>query len=281
MIRIFAIDIDGTLLNTSSLIDLKTIEALKDLEETGVRVVLNSGRVFSSVLYYARMISNNPIVIANNGAVLGTDFDNIIKSYPMDDIILQKLVNIAKENDLDYHFYDLDSYYSDHFNEKKLKHLLKDKRVKDDYSVNLAISDDPIGDFKKKNKMAYKFQINGLNNLADSDKNIENIFKKEFVNLLYFTSSISGVLEMMVKGVSKFETLLYLTDLTGLARENIAAIGDGMNDLEMLKGARLSFAMGNGHDRIKDIADFTVADNDKGGVIEACEKIKEHNRCLI
>lgn len=277
MIRILAIDIDGTLLNSNSDLETKTIEALRELEEIGVRIVLNSGRVFSSVMYYANQISKNPVIIANNGAILGTDYDNIIKSYPLEDEVVNRLYNLSKENKLDFHFYDLDTYYSDTFNERKLKHLLKDPNVNSDYSVNLSISDNPLKDLRAKNHKAYKFQLNGIS----EDDEIVKVIKNDFNDKLYFTSSINGVVEMMTKNVSKLETLKEFAKITGLKTSNIAAIGDGLNDYEMLSGAEISFAMGNSKDELKEIANHVVRDNDNGGIIEACEIIKEYNRCLI
>ena len=277
MIRILAIDIDGTLLNSKSILEKKTIEALRELEEIGVRIVLNSGRVFSSVMYYANQISKNPVIIANNGAILGTDYDNIIKSYPLEDEVVNRLYNLSKENKLDFHFYDLDTYYSDTFNERKLKHLLKDPNVNSDYSVNLSISDNPLKDLRAKNHKAYKFQLNGIS----EDDEIVKVIKNDFNDKLYFTSSTNGVVEMMTKNVSKLETLKEFAKITGLKTSNIAAIGDGLNDYEMLSGAEISFAMGNSKDELKEIASHVVRDNDNGGIIEACEIIKEYNRCLI
>lgn len=277
MIRILAIDIDGTLLNSKSILEKKTIDALRELEEIGVRIVLNSGRVFSSVMYYARQIFKNPVVIANNGAILGSDYDNIIKSYPLEDEVVDRLYSLSKENKLDFHFYDLDTYYSDTFNERKLKHLLKDPNVNSDYSVNLSISDNPLKDLRAKNHKAYKFQLNGIS----EDDEIVKVIKNDFNDKLYFTSSISGVVEMMTKNVSKLETLKEFAKITGLKTSNIAAIGDGLNDYEMLSGAEISFAMGNSKDELKEIANHVVRDNDNGGIIEACEIIKEYNRCLI
>ncbi|MDU5148786.1 HAD family hydrolase [uncultured Anaerococcus sp.] len=277
MIRILAIDIDGTLLNSKSILEKKTIDSLRELEEIGVRIVLNSGRVFSSVMYYANQISKNPVIIANNGAILGTDYENIIKSYPLEDEVVDRLYSLSKENKLDFHFYDLNTYYSDTFNERKLKHLLKNPNVDGDYSVNLSITDNSLEVLRNKNHRAYKFQINGIK----EDYEIVKTIKNEFNDKLYFTSSINGVVEMMTKNVSKLETLKEFAKITGLKTSNIAAIGDGQNDYEMLSGAEISFAMGNAKDELKEIANHVVSDNDSGGIIEACEIIREYNRCLI
>lgn len=276
MIRIFALDMDGTLLDSNSKLSEDNIKALRDLESTGVRVVLASGRVFKSVLYFARKISANPCVIANNGALLGSDYDNLFYEKPLDDTDLDRLYDIAIEKDLDFHFYDLDTYYSNKLITEKLDHLRKDND--NEYTTNILISDDPLRELRAKNHKAYKFQINKTNEHGLGSEGISKLVRNEFSDRLYMTSSFGGVLELMSKGISKFNTLLTLAEKMGFTRENIAAIGDGLNDLEMIEGSKLSFAMGNAREELKDLASHVVSDNNFGGIREACEIIKEYNR---
>lgn len=276
MIRIFALDMDGTLLDSDSKLSEDNIKALRDLESTGVRVVLASGRVFKSVLYFASKISTNLCIIANNGALLGSDYDNLFFENPIDDEYLDRLYDLALENDLDFHFYDLDTYYSNKLKIEKLDHLRKEND--NEYTTNILISDDPLRELRAKNHKAYKFQINKLNDHFLGSEGIEKLVRDEFSDRLYMTSSFGGVLELMSKGVSKFDTLLVLADKLGFSRENIATIGDGLNDLEMTQGSKLSFAMSNGREELKEIASHIVSDNNSGGIREACEIIKEYNR---
>lgn len=276
MIRIFALDMDGTLLDSDSKLSEDNIKALRDLESTGVRVVLASGRVFKSVLYFASKISTNLCIIANNGALLGSDYDNLFFEKSIDDKYLDRLYDLALENDLDFHFYDLDTYYSNKLKIEKLDHLREEND--NEYTTNILISDDPLRELRAKNHKAYKFQINKTNDHPLGSEGIEKLVRDEFSDRLYMTSSFGGVLELMSKGVSKFDTLLVLADKLGFSRENIATIGDGLNDLEMTQGSKLSFAMGNGREELKEIASHIVSDNNSGGIREACEIIKEYNR---
>lgn len=276
MIKIFALDIDGTILDSDSKLSEDNIKAIRDLESTGVRVVLASGRVFKSVLYFANKICANPCIIANNGAILGSDYDNLFFERAIEDSDLDRLYNLAIENDLDFHFYDLDTYYSNKLNVEKLKHLRKEKD--NEYTTNILISDDPLKELRSKKHKAYKFQINKLNDHPLRCEEIKKLVRDEFSDRLYMTSSFGGVLELMSKGVSKFDTLLTLADKLGLSKENIASIGDGLNDLEMIEGSKLSFAMGNGRKELKEIASHIVSDNNSGAIRETCEIIKEYNR---
>lgn len=277
MIKLFALDMDGTLLDSKSRLREETIDALKDLQASGVRVLLCSGRVFSSVYHYAREIDDKPCLIANNGAVMGLSYKKLFYQEAISYEDLEKLYEISLAYDLDFHFYDLDTYYSNKFDPDRVRHLLVDPDDIDNYTVKFSISDNPIKELKDRKHMAYKFQINNLDTNPLAKERLEKILVDEFSDKLSFTSSFDRVLEIMAGGVTKAETLEGLLDKMGLCRNNLAAIGDGLNDLEMLKISKLSFAMANGKDELKDIADYIVSDNDSGGILEACKLIKEYN----
>jgi hydroxymethylpyrimidine pyrophosphatase-like HAD family hydrolase len=71
------------------------------------------------------------------------------------------------------------------------------------------------------------------------------------------------------KDVSKLNSIDRVLSKKWLVRENLMAIGDGYNDIEMIKGAKLGFAMGNAVEEVKKIAKMVVSDNDSAGVAEA------------
>lgn len=58
----------------------------------------------------------------------------------------------------------------------------------------------------------------------------------------------------------------------GIPKEDIMAIGDSENDIEMLKEAGLGIAMGNALDEVIAVADDVTAPNDEDGVAKAIEK---------
>ena len=61
--------------------------------------------------------------------------------------------------------------------------------------------------------------------------------------------------------------------MLGIKQEEIVAIGDSENDLEMLNFASFSVAMGNADDFIKQACDMVTVKNDEGGVAYAINKI--------
>ena len=73
-------------------------------------------------------------------------------------------------------------------------------------------------------------------------------------------------------GISKATALARLADDLGIRKEEIMAIGDGNNDLEMLEFAGLSVAMANAKVAVKKIAQVETSSNDQSGVAQAILK---------
>src|SRR5699024_1393317 len=101
---------------------------------------------------------------------------------------------------------------------------------------------------------------------------------KQLNKNLYITSSNDRVIEIMQKNVDKFQAICELCDYLGISKDEIAAIGDGDNDIPMLKGAKMSFAVENANDSVKDIVDFVVSPNYEFGITEAVDKVIKENK---
>jgi Cof subfamily protein (haloacid dehalogenase superfamily) len=88
----------------------------------------------------------------------------------------------------------------------------------------------------------------------------------------FTTAAVLTSLEVLPKNGGKANGVRTLIKDLGVAPENIMAIGDGENDIEMLKLAGLGVAMGNAAAEVKAAADEVVSSNNADGVAEAIEK---------
>ena len=79
--------------------------------------------------------------------------------------------------------------------------------------------------------------------------------------------------EMTNAGVSKGTTLAAVAASMGLTRDEVMAIGDGMNDLDMLTWAGTSFAMGHGPEALRKAATHVTTEGPGYGVAEALERM--------
>ena len=100
-------------------------------------------------------------------------------------------------------------------------------------------------------------------------------FLSENCPTLGFVPTDGTLLEVLRPGTGKGTTLLRLAQLLGIAPENIFAIGDGDNDIDMLKAAHAAFVPANGHPAAKACASCLVCSNDDGAVADAIEHIKK------
>lgn len=86
------------------------------------------------------------------------------------------------------------------------------------------------------------------------------------IQIEYFYTEITN------KNVNKWTAIEYLLDKQKILPEEVIAIGDNVNDKEMIENAGLGVVMGNSSPQMKEIADIVVSDNNSDGIAEAIEK---------
>ena len=91
-------------------------------------------------------------------------------------------------------------------------------------------------------------------------------FGTENIDIQYYYTEITN------ENVNKWTAIEFLLEKLNIKKEEVIAIGDNMNDLEMIQEAGLGVVMGNSNPTMKEIADEVVADNNSEGVLEAIEK---------
>ncbi|GMH33966.1 hypothetical protein BSKO_01800 [Bryopsis sp. KO-2023] len=84
--------------------------------------------------------------------------------------------------------------------------------------------------------------------------------------------AVENHLELVPRGVNKWNGVKTLAASAGVGLDSVMAVGDGGNDFEMVQGAGLGIAMGNGVEKVKAAADAVVSSNDEDGLAEALER---------
>ena len=90
-----------------------------------------------------------------------------------------------------------------------------------------------------------------------------------------FLPTTGGFLEVLAKGVDKGMALLQLADALGVRHEDAYAIGDGYNDVEMLRAAAKAFVPANGDPYAMACADYVVRSNEEDAVAHVVEILTE------
>ncbi len=263
--KLIAIDMDGTLLDSSNKISERTIKTIKKAEEKGIYIVIATGRILKSAINHAESLRLKKPLIACNGAIIIDKFKNIINESPLEKSKVKEIINIGMLENIYFHFYDKDSFYSNTRSEEILKFYDEgSKKLKID--VNIFSDVDEILD--REDLKIYKFIF------VDDDK--EKLKKlRDRINQLEgieTSSSWADNIELMSKNVSKGKAVEFLCDKLNIRPEEVMAIGDNENDLSMIEYAGLGVAMGNATEKMKERADYITSTNDEDGLAKAIEK---------
>ncbi|WP_027340076.1 Cof-type HAD-IIB family hydrolase [Halonatronum saccharophilum] len=263
--KLIAIDLDDTLLAEKSgelQVSQRNKEALKAAMDKGVKVVISTGRMFSSSLPYLLDIGLKGESITYNGALVrDIETGEIIEHNPVPLGYSKDIIDFVKKKDLHINFYIDDILYVNKMEEEaKCYERLSGVTpvlIKEDLETFLDIP-------------STKMLVVELD--EDKSKELLAEFKENFGEHLHITPSKPIFVEVMGKGVSKGSTIARLAQRYGIKQEEVIAIGDSSNDLEMVEYAGLGVAVDNARDSLKEKADYITKANFEDGVAYVIEK---------
>lgn len=272
-IKIIALDMDGTTLNNEKTITEETLLAIQKAHQQGILIVPATGRSLSGI---PKELIELPIryCILKNGAIV---YDLLKKEEIYHDIIDNDLVSKFADATK-----DLMTFTSIGYGEQKEacyspnKDLVFKMRPASKRNEDFFVDD--LSFFIKQNQP----KIDKITQVVFDQQTADIILKlqEQFLGLNIMNSGYPFI-EINSRMCSKGNGLKKLATKLNLTRENIAAIGDSDNDIIMLAYAGYSFAMANGTQFIRNIADEITDDNNHQGVKKAIDKILTYNqKCL-
>lgn len=286
MYKLLAIDLDGTLLDSYGQVTQKNKEAIRKAIENSVEVVLTSGRSPRSVKNLAEEIGANNYFICGNGAIIYDNrMDNVIFNKFINKNKVLQIIKTCEENSIYYSINTKNSIITKSLNYNVLFYHQENSRKTDDKKTNINIVNDIYKyinereeeDYLKiticdSNKIIFNRILNIIKSIKDVDVlDVAHISRKiikngtEEIIMKYFYTEVTN------KNVDKWNAIKFLTEKLGINTNEIATIGDNVNDITMIKNAGIGIAMGNSAPYIKEVADYVVVDNDSSGVAEAIE----------
>lgn len=265
-IKIIAIDIDATLLNSNHQLTDNVKNAIKSASKKGIKVVLTSGRPISGIRPFLKQLDlddrNDQYVISFGGGVVETTSGKIISARSLSYEDYLDLQNIATKLGLHFHVESSERLFTSDRDLGKYT-------IVEGYLVNIPVC------FRLPDELRDETLIKAMY-IDDPEKIEEAVKHEELFNQLSgritFTRSTPMYYEANPKGTDKGSALQILIDKLGLTQENVMAIGDQGNDLSMVKFAGTGIAMGNAIDELKECAQHVTSDCDHDGVAEAIEK---------
>lgn len=270
-IRFIALDIDGTLLNNAFEVPLANRLAIEAAVARGIEVALVTGRRFDFALPVARGISSPLTMIVNNGALVKSSRDGVThlrRLLPRE--VARMALRLLPEfregaavvfdrpraDQVIFECIDWDDPRRGEYFQRNREFLAQVAPLED------CLTEDPI-QVMYSGPVATMRRVDAVLCAAAKEAGFS------VATTFYETPRDFGLVDVIRQNCSKGATLAEWTALRGFARHEVMAIGDNLNDLEMLEFAGLPVVMGNGVSELKTFGWRQTLSNDDAGVAAA------------
>lgn len=264
-IRLIALDLDGTLLNSSRVLSQTNIEALQAAQEMGFIMCLASGRAISTVVPFAQEAKiSGPMVTANGAYVVNERGEEIIHKG-LESEAIQWLLNFAGQRNLHVNHYHKGTITMNQNGE--WADLYRERVASDKVDVLIGSLDE-----KEATKLLY---IGHKSDMDLMETEVRKVLPEGWAEVV---RSEAEYLEFLPTGISKGWGLSQLAGHLGIKQEEVAALGDYSNDKEMLEWAGFPGAMGNALPEIRALAKVVVGRNDDSGAAQFLNLLMDQAR---
>ncbi len=286
MIRLIAIDMDGTILSPDHTISTKNRQAILAAQSNGIEVMIATGRGYLEAFGPVNAEGLNLPYICLNGAEVRDESGELISATHIAENDIKKIISILDADTIDYQLF-IDSFLYT----KSVQGII-------DTFAQLAEAANQIPPVDKIRQEVMEQVERGIIRPVDSfddlikqnGSKIYKIFGTSYNRLhldsarkalqllpgLAVSSSGAGNLEITNISAQKGIAVEEHAKRKGISMDNVMVIGDSYNDLSMMKRAGRSVAMGNAPADVKAACTNITTTNANDGVGLAIEAILQH-----
>lgn len=277
-IKLLALDIDGTLVNSRDELTPPVRAALQEAVAAGIRLVLATGRRYSRAVPLVEPLGIEAPLVTASGALIKNPLDHqtlycaqfgrprLCRTLAVLERAGYQAVVYADTFDqgFDYYCVSLD---------------VQSPELLDFYQLNpqcerlwpTLMHDPPEGIFAG-------FAIGTRDEMLRLAVELERVLPEElYVHVLRSPRYKGFMCEICPGGVSKWSGIQRLAHSWGIGDDEICAVGDDVNDIPMIRSAALGIAMGNALPEVKAAADLVAPTNDEDGVAQVVRWLLERN----
>ncbi|MFA5560898.1 MAG: HAD family hydrolase [Acholeplasmataceae bacterium] len=250
---LIACDLDGSLLNDLSEISDLSKKVLRHLEDLGHAIIIATGRPYSGAIdKYMELNLSTPLITDNGGTIENPMDPNYPKTrsyiplHIMHDLFLFSkpfLVSAlySTKSTIYAYKYDrrLEMYFSGSFSDNVIEKDLTEFEV-------------------EPSSLIFLVDVNHKEKLEDY---IDSKYSKMIAYRLWGTDRKYGIYEIYVKHVSKASAIKQVQHSLGFENKQVIAIGDGINDVEMIHESNWGVAMKNAVSPVKQVANAITKEN--------------------
>ncbi len=266
-IRLLALDIDGTIAGKSNDIREPVLEAIRAAQKKGVQVAIVTGRMYRSALRFHQQVKSTLPLVAYQGAWMqnpGSEKPDRHWSVPKEQVLslLDYFEQPHLRSLLSVHFYINDELY--------VRAITPETKA---YAERSGIQPIAVGDLRR-TLSTEPTKVLALSDDIDLIDHLLGSLQTQYTPAeLYLTKSVATFFEATNPAANKGAAVRYLAeDLLGLKAENVMAIGDNFNDVEMIEYAGVGVAMGNAPEAVMAIANWVAPTVEMDGAAAAIEE---------
>lgn len=272
-IRLLAVDIDGTLTDPNYQVSARNIAALRAAHESGIQVVLATGRRHDYAMPVAREIGVPLLLVSSNGALVRssegeTFYTDRLPARTAKDLI-QYMGDFRGHAVLTFDREGKGALVLERFEDlnRSISRWLELNAPFIEYISPLenALTEDPI-------QAMYCGKLARMEELERHLKQAGFLAQISVLKTQYDHRDLS-ILDILNRDCSKGHALRRWAEIQGISREQIMAIGDNYNDVEMLEFAGLPYVMGNASQDMKQSGWKVTGSNAEHGVAQALEEV--------
>lgn len=263
-IRLLVVDLDGTIVGRSNEIEADVSSALQAAQARGIDVAIATGRMYRSALRFHRAIGSTLPLMAYQGAFIKDPAtDKLYQHRTVPSPYIAQLLDFLEQPPLreqvGLHLYIDDQLY--------VREITAETQA---YVQRSAVEPIAVGDLRTLLSLDPTKLLAQSLDTALIDQLFHQLRQYYAPHELYLTKSVATFLEATHSLVNKGAAIQYLAEeLLGLQPEQVMAIGDNFNDLEMIQYAGIGVAMGDAPEAVKAAANWVAPGVEAGGAAAA------------
>ena len=282
MIKLIASDLDGTMFEKGNVIPETNLKAINDINNSNINFTICTGKTYSLFKNICEDLGTGYGIFGNGNQIINLKTGEEIyrKLLRNEDVLF--CINTAKKLKLHVHLYTNKEVITEKLLYMDLRNF---ELTKNDKNIDLEfkIVTDIQEYVERENLEILKLVISAEKDLASlkeefaKNKNLQvNLIRK----VDKYRDEIIGkeyeYLDIMPAGINKEQALEVLENYLKIDKSEVLAIGDNLNDLEMIKDSGVGIAVANAYDEVKEVANYTTTTTaQNGGFAEAVYKFIE------
>ena len=277
MIKLIASDIDGTIVDKNNNICKDNLKAIKQITGKKIPFVVCTGKTYSIYKELCSSFNASYGIFGNGTSIIDLKTGQKIYENLLSTVDVEKAITMAKENNLHVHLYTSNYILTEELLYLDLRNYKLQKKHIYNNNLKFKIVPDLLKYIEDKEINVSKVVISSTSSLDKIKKEITDSLNVDVLSIKKYGEYKDTILDkeyeyldIIPKNTSKNTALKFLGEYLKINKKDILAIGDNLNDLDMVKDAGIGIAVSNGYNEVKQIAKYTTkAPVENGAFAEA------------